>query len=63
MNRDILNGLARCTGARTRRWLAKLSANPALGEKAKRNYDDALEQYRFGCVRWRAMHYDRAMKR
>lgn len=63
MNRDILGGLARCTGARTRRWLARLSANPASGEKAQRHYAEALEQYRFGCVRWRAMRYDRALHR
>jgi hypothetical protein len=63
MNRDILGGLARCTEARTKRWIGKLTSNTALAERAQRHYADALEQYRFGCVRWRAIHYDRALRR
>jgi hypothetical protein len=62
MNRDILKGLARCTEARTNRWLGRLTSNPAQAEEAQRRYADALKQYRYGCVRWRAMRYDRALR-
>lgn len=63
MNRDIFSGLARCTQARTNRWLGKLMSNAARVDASQRRYADALKQYRFGCVRWRAMHYDRALHR
>jgi hypothetical protein len=63
MNRDILTGLARCTEAGTNRWIGKLAANPRYQEEAERRYARALDQVRFGWVRWRAMHYDRSLRR
>ena len=63
MNRDILSGLARCTEARTNRWLGRLASNTAWTDEAQRRYADALKQYHYGCARWRAMRFDRLQRR
>lgn len=63
MNRDILNGLARCTEAKTNRWIGRLASDPVRAADADRRYAEGLSRVRFGWVRWRAMHHDRSLLR